>query len=258
MLRDVVQLYDEIPGAKNGGLVIGYISEQAGKQVDAAQRAGMTENQMRARGWTKVEGGEEGAWKLPDRLYSCVIDGAKMNPALPLSDQSEPWVTGKEGVMLRPTYMVELPTDKMGKLIYNGKADNQQSNLIFTRGEILQAIDMNQEGYMEEALKLPCALQEFSRAPPGCKPPSIVGFREYIFSNIGAMGDFAGGSELAFGTLVQRTMTYPLWSRLHYGHPDMLDKLAMVGQGGMSKGDKFVNLSEDIFAGMDATLRGRQ
>lgn len=25
----------------------------------------------------------------------------------------------------------------------------------------------------------------------------------------------------------------------------------------MSKGDKLINLSEDIFAGMDATLRGR-
>ena len=221
VLKDVIQLFDEIPGAKEGGLAIGYISEDGGK------------------------------------LYSCVIDGAKMNPSLPLAFQSEPWVRGKEGVMLRPTYRVELPTDKMGKLIYNGKADNQQSNLIFTRGEILQAIDMNQEGYMEENLKLPCALQEFTRAPPGGAPPSIVGFREYIFSNIGAMGDFAGGSELAFGTLVQRTMAYPLWSRLHYGHPDMLDKLAMVGQGGMSKGDKFVNLSEDIFAGMDATLRGR-
>jgi hypothetical protein len=116
---------------------------------------------------------------------------------------------------------------------------------------------MNQDGYMEEALKLPCALQEFRRAPDGGEPPSIVGFREHIFSTIGAMGDFAGGAELAFGTLVQRTMAYPLWSRLHYGHPDMLDKLALIGQGGMSKGDKHINLSEDIFAGMDATLRGR-
>jgi len=29
-------------------------------------------------------------------------------------------------------------------IIYNGKADNQQTNLIHTRGEILQSVDMNQ------------------------------------------------------------------------------------------------------------------
>jgi len=110
---------------------------------------------------------------------------------------------------------------------------------------------------MEEQLKLPCALLEFNHAPEGGETPCIVGFREHIFSTIAAMGGFAGGAELAFGTLVQRTLAYPLWSRLHYGHPDMLDKLAMIGQGGMSKGDKLLNVSEDIYAGMDATLRGR-
>jgi len=52
-------------------------------------------------------------------------------------------------------------------------------------------------------------------------------------------------------------MSYPLWSRCHYGHPDLLDKLDQISQGGISKGDKSLNLSEDIFAGMDALLRGR-
>ena len=56
--------------------------------------------------------------------------------------------------------------------------------------------------------------------------------------------------------LVQRTMSDPLYCRYHYGHPDMLDKLALLAQGGVSKATKDLNLSEDVFAGMDATLRG--
>ena len=31
----------------------------------------------------------------------------------------------------------------------------------------------------------------------------------------------------------------------------------MIAQGGISKATKKLNVSEDIFAGMDATLRGR-
>mmetsp|Transcript_4739 Transcript_4739/g.15247 ORF Transcript_4739/g.15247 Transcript_4739/m.15247 type:complete len:620 (-) Transcript_4739:259-2118(-) len=36
-----------------------------------------------------------------------------------------------------------------------------------------------------------------------------------------------------------------------------MDKLALVSQGGLSKATKGLNLSEDIFAGMDAQLRGQ-
>eukprot|EP00966_Prymnesium_polylepis_P008118 187141-Prymnesium_polylepis.1 len=38
----------------------------------------------------------------------------------------------------------------------------------------------------------------------------------------------------------------------------MLDKLAMIAQGGVSKATRTLNLSEDLFAGMDAQLRGRE
>jgi callose synthase len=46
-------------------------------------------------------------------------------------------------------------------VIGEGKPENQNHALIFTRGENVQAIDMNQEGYFEEALKMRCLLQEF-------------------------------------------------------------------------------------------------
>ena len=58
------------------------------------------------------------------------------------------------------------------------------------------------------------------------RPPAIVGFREHIFSGLGSLGDFAASAELVFGTLAQRTMAFPLGSRYHYGHPDLIDKLA--------------------------------
>ena len=64
------------------------------------------------------------------------------------------------------------------------------------------------------ALQLSCALREFSRRETGASSgPAIVGFREHIFSHLGALGDLAASSEFVFGTLVQRTMDSPLWSR---------------------------------------------
>ena len=163
-------------------------------------------------------------------FYSCLIDGTQRDGNGRLKKDAE----GR----LAPTYIIELPGVP---ILGNGKSDNQNCALPFTRGPILQAIDCNQEGYLEEAFKLPCALREFeftNRAADTPKPPAIVGFREHIFSGIGLLGDLAASSELCFGTLVQRTMADPLWCRYHYGHPDMLDKLALLAQGGVSKATK--------------------
>lgn len=86
--------------------------------------------------------------------------------------------------------------------------------------------------------------------------PGIVGFREHIFSAVGLLGRLAADSEFTFGTMIQRTLDWPLNSRFHYGHPDLIDKLQVVQQGGVSKGTRGLNLSEDIFAGLDLSLRG--
>ena len=152
-----------------------------------------------------------------------------------------------------PRHRVALPG---WPVLGNGKSDNQNHALIFTRGTILQTIDANQDAYLEETLKLCTALREFDAATVQGKTPAIVGFREHVFSDLGTLGEFAAHSERCFGTIVQRTMSDPLQSRYHYGHPDMLDKCAMMAQGGVSKATKSLNLSEDIFAGMEATLRG--
>lgn len=52
---------------------------------------------------------------------------------------------------------------------------------LFSRDEFLQTIDMNQEGYFEEALKLRNTLQEFG-IREGPLPMTILGLREHIFT----------------------------------------------------------------------------
>lgn len=50
-----------------------------------------------------------------------------------------------------------------------------------------------------------------------------VGFAEHITSDLGSLGDFAAGAETAFGTMLQRCYAF-LGGRMHYGHPDMMNK----------------------------------
>lgn len=37
--------------------------------------------------------------------------------------------------------------------------------------------------------------------------------------------------------------------RMHYGHPDVFDRIFHISRGGISKASRVINLSEDIFAG---------
>ena len=66
-------------------------------------------------------------------------------------------------------------------VVGEGKPENQNHAMIFTRGEFLQTIDMNQEGYFEEALKMRNCLQEFAKRE-GPLPTTILGLREHIFT----------------------------------------------------------------------------
>ncbi|GAB2216129.1 hypothetical protein Droror1_Dr00023897 [Drosera rotundifolia] len=76
------------------------------------------------------------------------------------------------------TYRVKLPGQpNTGK----GKPENQNHAIIFTRGEALQTIDMNQDNYFEEAFKVRNVLQEFLQHR-GKRHPTILGMREHIFT----------------------------------------------------------------------------
>ena len=87
-------------------------------------------------------------------------------------------------------------------------------------------------------------------------PVAILGTREYIFSeNIGVLGDLAAGKEQTFGTLFARTLAQ-VGGKLHYGHPDFLNTIFMCTRGGVSKSQRGLHLNEDIYAGMNAMMRG--
>lgn len=114
-----------------------------------------------------------------------------------------------------PKFRVRLPGNP---ILGDGKSDNQNTALIYYRGEYLQLIDANQDNYLEECLKIRNVLGEFEEMQATENSPynndkvrkspvAIVGAREYIFSeNVGVLGDIAAGKEQTFGTLTQRIM----------------------------------------------------
>lgn len=178
--------------------------------------------------------------------FSCLIDGSCTKTS-----------NGRE-----PKFRIRLPGQP---ILGDGKADNQNHSLIFTRGEYLQLIDANQDNYIEECLKVRSVLAEFEEQtiqdpydPASLinSPVAIVGTREYIFSeNTGILGDIAAGKEQTFGTLFARTLA-EIGGKLHYGHPDFLNSVFMTTRGGVSKAQKGLHLNEDIYAGMTALIRG--
>ncbi|KAI3457533.1 hypothetical protein Pfo_014196 [Paulownia fortunei] len=149
-------------------------------------------------------------------------------------------------------YRIKLPGPPN---IGEGKPENQNHSIIFTRGEALQAIDMNQDNYLEEALKMRNLLQEFLRVQRR-SAPTILGMREHIFTgSVSSLAWFMSYQETSFVTIGQRLLANPLRVRFHYGHPDLFDRIFHLTRGGISKASKTINLSEDVFAGFNTTLR---
>lgn len=150
-------------------------------------------------------------------------------------------------------YRIRLPGNP---ILGEGKPENQNSAIIYTRGESLQTIDMNQDGYLEEHLKMRNVLQEFN-AGTADRPYTIIGLPEHVFTgSVSSLANYMALQETSFVTLGQRTLAKPLRIRLHYGHPDVFNKIFFMARGGISKASKGINLSEDIFAGYNNCLRG--
>ncbi|KAK7281994.1 hypothetical protein RIF29_10435 [Crotalaria pallida] len=149
-------------------------------------------------------------------------------------------------------YSIKLPGDpKLGE----GKPENQNHAIIFTRGDAVQTIDMNQDNYLEEAMKMRNLLEEF-HANHGLRPPSILGVREHVFTgSVSSLAWFMSNQETSFVTLGQRVLANPLKVRMHYGHPDVFDRIFHITRGGISKASRVINISEDIYSGFNSTLR---
>ncbi|XP_024374293.1 callose synthase 9 isoform X2 [Physcomitrium patens] len=149
-------------------------------------------------------------------------------------------------------YSIKLPGEV---ILGEGKPENQNHAIVFTRGEAIQTIDMNQEHYLEETFKMRNLLEEFE-IQYGGRFPTILGVREHVFTgSVSSLAWFMSLQERSFVTLGQRVLAKPLKVRMHYGHPDVFDRIFHITRGGISKSSKQINLSEDIFAGFNSTLR---
>ncbi|KAF1792398.1 1,3-beta-glucan synthase subunit FKS1-like, domain-1 [Phytophthora cactorum] len=158
-----------------------------------------------------------------------------------------------DGDEIVEVYRYELPGNPM---VGEGKPENQNVALPFTRGEYVQTIDMNQEHYFEEALKIPNFL---ATATQNGQNVTVIGMKEHIFTGrASSLAHFMTLQELVFVSLTQRVLANPLQSRMHYGHPDVFEKSFVMSNGGVSKASKGINLSEDVFAGYNVALRGEK
>ncbi|KAL2496657.1 Callose synthase 7 [Forsythia ovata] len=151
-------------------------------------------------------------------------------------------------------YRLKLPGPP--RAIGEGKPENQNHAIVFTRGEALQTIDMNQDNYFEEAFKMRNVLEEFLKTHHGQRRPTILGLREHIFTgSVSSLAWFMSNQETSFVTIGQRVLASPLRVRFHYGHPDIFDRIFHLTRGGISKASKTINLSEDVFSGYNSTMR---
>ncbi|KAK3199931.1 hypothetical protein Dsin_023346, partial [Dipteronia sinensis] len=205
-----------------------------------------------------------------DRRATDILNLMVSHPSLRVAyiDEVEVEVEETEGVKAKKVYYSVLvkAVDNLDQEIYRiklpgsaklgeGKPENQNHAVVFTRGEALQAIDMNQDNYLEEAFKMRNLLKEFNK-DHGVRPPSILGVREHIFTgSVSSLAWFMSNQETSFVTIGQRVLARPLKIRFHYGHPDVFDRIFHITRGGMSKASRNVNLSEDIFAGFNSILR---
>ncbi|GLI69231.1 hypothetical protein VaNZ11_013721 [Volvox africanus] len=218
--------------------------------------------------------------------YSVLIRNRKVSD--PVVDPTRPFSKIAEA------YRIRLPYNKYshrGVVLGEGKPENQNHASVFAFNEGLQAIDMNQDNYLAEALKMRNLLSELNPSNKGAQfllfaddtpqqvlnphmtaaelrfvilsrmkrsfPTALVGFREWIFSaHTGALGQYAAATEYSFATIQSRIMTKPPRVRMHYGHPDVFNKTHIMTRGGMSKGTRTLHISEDYFIGAAHTLRG--
>ncbi|EMS45680.1 Putative callose synthase 6 [Triticum urartu] len=116
---------------------------------------------------------------------------------------------GASGGGGREIYRIKLPGNITD--IGEGRPENQNHAIIFTRGEALQTIDVNQDNYVEEAFKMRNVLEEFGNEKYGERKPTILGLREHIFTgSVSSLATFMSNQETTFATIGQRVLANPL------------------------------------------------
>ena len=181
------------------------------------------------------------------RYHSCHITHNPSNPSHPLHLHSLPRTS--------PLLLGHLPSPFPAPPT-NPKSENQLHTLPFTHHPLLQSIDMNQSCTFEDALKAPLYYTSLQQRPGGGGRFVLGGCAEWIYSSsISAVGGFMAYQDTSFVTVCARVLSYT-GVRLHYGHPDVFDGGWVRGHVGLSKGSAGLNLSEDLFFGLDMIERG--
>ena len=130
---------------------------------------------------------------------------------------------------------------------------NKQNNTQGKAGNQVNALRLSR-GFAVQAFKVSTVLKYFSQSEDTSRT-RMIGFREHIFTGShGVCGDINAVAEWSFGTIIQRVQA-ALGVRMHYGHPDFVDLFWARSRGGMSKASPHINLSEDIFAGLNVKNR---
>ncbi|KAF8390568.1 hypothetical protein HHK36_025095 [Tetracentron sinense] len=137
----------------------------------------------------------------------------------------------------------------------SGTTDGNISKEFYSKLVKADVHGKDQDNYLEEAMKMRNLLEEF-REKHGLRPPTILGVREHVFTgSVSSLAWFMSNQETSFVTLGQRVLANPLKIRMHYGHPDVFDRIFHITRGGISKASRVINISEDIYAGFNSTLR---
>ena len=128
-------------------------------------------------------------------------------------------------------------------------------------------MDANMGCYVVETQKVPIVLQGFQRrkVEDVCSvnryskfQARIIGFREHIYTHShGLAGRIMADAEWTFGTMTQRFLEQ-INVRMDYGHPDFMDGFWCSNRGSVSKASPHINLTEDIFAGINVSIREKR
>nr|CAD1834785.1 unnamed protein product [Ananas comosus var. bracteatus] len=211
----------------------------------------------------QIYGVQKASKELQEKLrYQNILNLMIKYPSLRVAyiDEKEEMVDGKSeksyySVLVKggdkwdeEIYRIRLPGKPTA--IGEGKPENQNHAIIFTRGEALQTIDMNQDNYLEEAFKIRNVLEEFHAKKHGTHKPTILGLREHIFTGRLVL-------LLVYKVVYETAGIVLCVSSLAWFMSNQETSFVTIGQrGGISKASKVINLSEDIFAGYNSTMRG--
>ncbi|KAG6508978.1 hypothetical protein ZIOFF_034361 [Zingiber officinale] len=160
---------------------------------------------------------------------------------------------GEEG--RRVIYRIKLPGPA---ILGEGKPENQNHAIIFTRGESLQTIDMNQEHYMEEALKMRNLLQEFLEKHNGMRQNTHCLYPRQCFVSCVVYvksGDQLCNYRTTF-TCQSFEVRFLSQTQPHTFKPDVFDRIFHLTRGGnLYLVDHIPNVTDFLLSGFNSTLR---